>query len=82
MNGWIKFSVDDGASWWLWRQIQPGAFAYSALTLIGTNESAGTVTLGIVYESTVSEAPVVAPFYDVTTITWTTVTGPLPRKPH
>jgi hypothetical protein len=79
MNGWIKFSIDLGQTWWLWRQVEPMSFAYSSLTLIGTNESAGTVTLGIVYEGTVSGAPVVAPFYDVSTIMWATVTGPLPR---
>lgn len=52
-------------------------FAYSSL--IGTNESVGTTTLEIVYERVVSGAPVVAPFYDVSTIMWTTAAGPMPR---
>eukprot|EP01048_Picozoa_sp_COSAG05_P030441 COSAG05_NODE_10572_length_558_cov_0.875817_1_plen_92_part_10 len=29
-NGWIKYSIDRGDSWWLWRQVDPGSFGYSA----------------------------------------------------
>lgn len=48
MNGWIKFSIDGGRSWWLWRQVNPDEFAYSSLALLELN---GThVTLGLAYE--------------------------------
>ena len=47
-NGWIKYSSDGGASWWLWRQIDPSVFAYSSLTVVDVNHT--HVSLGAVYE--------------------------------
>ena len=47
-NGWIKYSNDGGASWWLWRQIDGSTFAYSSLTLVDVNQT--YVSLGVVYE--------------------------------
>ena len=49
-NGWIKYSLDAGASWWLWRQVDAATFAYSSLTLVDQN--ATHVSLGVVYEGT------------------------------
>ena len=68
-NGWIKFSVDDGASWWLWRQIDPGPFGYSGLTPLHRNQT--HVTLGIVYEE--------CPSVGGCRILWLNVTSLLPR---
>ena len=48
-NGWIKYSVDDGDTWWLWRQVDPDAFGYSSLTVLASN--ATHVTIGVVYEA-------------------------------
>jgi hypothetical protein len=47
-NGWIKYSNDGGASWWLWRQIDGSSFGYSSLTLVDVNQT--HVSLGVVYE--------------------------------
>lgn len=48
-NGWIKYSVDGGKSWWLWRQVTPSSFSYSTMTVVDVN--ATHVSLGIVYEA-------------------------------
>ena len=63
-NGWIKFSANGGRSWWLWRQVDPSTFAYSAMTVVDVNET--HVSLGVVYEG-------------ATGLRWTVVTGFLPQ---
>ena len=47
-DGWIMFSSDSAQTWWPWRQLDPGAFGYSGLTLLGQN--ATHVKLGAVWE--------------------------------
>ena len=47
-NGWIKYSVDAGVSWWLWRQIDAGSFGYSSASVVDSN--ATHATIGVVYE--------------------------------
>ena len=61
----IKFSVDEGASWWLWRQVDPDAFGYSSLTVLASNDT--HVTIGVVYEAQQGLA-------------WATLTDFLPRS--
>jgi sialidase-1 len=46
-NGWIKYSVDAGESWWLWRRVDGGEFGYSAATVL--NSSATHATIGLAY---------------------------------
>jgi sialidase-1 len=70
-NGWIKFSVDAGHSWWLWRQVVPSSFSYSAMTLMDVNET--HVSLGVVYEAG-EEGHMGA-----TSLYWTVVTDFLPQ---
>eukprot|EP01047_Picozoa_sp_COSAG01_P065329 COSAG01_NODE_8806_length_2653_cov_3.282302_3_plen_113_part_00 len=60
-----------GASWWLWRQVEPATFAYSSLTVMHVNAS--HVTLAVVYEGTDRARGVTGG------LLWTTVSDFLPR---
>ena len=64
-NGWIKFSTDAGKSWWLWRQVDPGAFGYSSATVVASNTT--HVTIGVVYEGAQG-------------LRYTAITGFLPQR--
>eukprot|EP01052_Picozoa_sp_SAG31_P003147 SAG31_NODE_118_length_24006_cov_8.219266_7_plen_366_part_00 len=68
-NGWIKFSVDSGESWWLWRQVEPGPFGYSAMSIL--SDDAPLVTIGLLNEGSVGNS---------TGIKWSTITDLLPRS--
>ena len=48
-DGWIKFSLDQGSTWFPWAQVDPNSFGYSGLTLVSSNTS--HVMLGVVWES-------------------------------
>ena len=72
-NGWIKFSVDGGDSWWLWRQVEPAGFAYSSLTLLAAD--ATHVSLGLAYEDEAMED------HAKGSLRWTTLTDFFPRVP-
>ena len=74
VNGWIKASVDGGASWQLWRQVDPGAFGYSTLTVVESNET--HVSLGLVYEGTHLAG---SPRVYTGGLRWTVITDLLPR---
>jgi hypothetical protein len=47
-DGWIKFSLDGGGTWFPWAQVDPAAYGYSGLTLLSSNAS--RVELGVVWE--------------------------------
>ena len=41
-----------GRSWWLWRQVDAGTFAYSSMSVIHVASNKTHVSLGVVYEGT------------------------------
>ena len=47
-DGWIKFSLDQGSTWFPWAQVDPNSFGYSGLTMVSSNTT--HVTLGVVWE--------------------------------
>ena len=75
MNGWIKFSVDDGRSWWLWRQVTPGEFAYSSLTVLDPRTNHTHITLGLAFEDEAFGN------HARGSIKWAVITDFFPRRP-
>ena len=70
-NGWIKYSVDQGKSWWLWRQVAPSSFSYSTMTVVDVN--ATHVSLGVVYEAGEGEHE------GAMSLHWTVITDLMPH---